>query len=136
MQLVSCQNLSKIDRNYQSNMLVATVVSYCAFADLVPHHSPKLERDYLKTEARVQVATKACWGGSGRVQTTVTMVIVEAVHACGRWCSNVWWSKLMVEWIVVAGADNGGSVHASVSPTLSSRANDGVIRSSELYFFI
>jgi hypothetical protein len=42
----------------------------------------------------------------------------------------------MVEWIVVAGADNGGSVHASVSPTLSSRANDGVIRSSELYFFI
>jgi hypothetical protein len=39
----------------------------------------------------------------------------------------------MVEWIVVAGADNGGSVHASVSPTLSS---DGVIRSSELYFFI
>jgi hypothetical protein len=84
----------------------------------------------------VQVAAKACWGGSGRVQTTVAMVIVEAVHACGRWCSSVWWSKLMVEWIVVVGADNGGSVHASVSPTLSSRANDDVIRSSELYFFI
>jgi hypothetical protein len=31
----------------------------------------------------------------------------------------------MVEWIVVAGADNGGSVHASVGPTLSSRANGG-----------
>jgi hypothetical protein len=37
----------------------------------------------------------------------------------------------------VAGADDGGGVHVSMSLTLSRRANYGVLfRSNELYFFI
>jgi phage tail tape-measure protein len=46
---------------------------------------------------RVRVAAEACWRGSARVQAAITMVIGEAVRACGWRCSGVRWSKLMVE---------------------------------------
>jgi hypothetical protein len=64
MQLVPCQNLSRINGNHRNNMLtlatgigdilmhVATLVGYYAFAGLVPPRSPKLRLAYLKTEAR------------------------------------------------------------------------------------
>jgi hypothetical protein len=32
-----------------------------------------------------------------RIQATVAIVIGDAVHACGRQCSGVRWSELMVE---------------------------------------
>jgi hypothetical protein len=57
------KNLSEINGNHQNNrptvttgiadiiMVVATIVGCCAFAGLVPPHSPKLGLTYLKTEA-------------------------------------------------------------------------------------
>jgi hypothetical protein len=64
MQLVSCQNLFEINGNHRNNipiidmsiadviMLVATVISWCAFVGLVPPRSSKLRLAYLKTEPR------------------------------------------------------------------------------------
>jgi hypothetical protein len=63
MQLVSCQNSSKINGNHQNNILtvamgiadvimpVGTVFGCCAFTGLVPPHSLKLVLTYLKIES-------------------------------------------------------------------------------------
>jgi hypothetical protein len=45
----------------------------------------------------MRVAVEGGWGGSPGVQAAVTMVVGEAVRACGRWCSGVRWLELMVE---------------------------------------
>jgi hypothetical protein len=90
-------------------MVVATIVGCCAFAGLVPLHSPKLGLAYLKLKhaelfridtrlrAREWVVAEACWGDSARVQAAAVMVIERAVHACGQRCSGAWWLELMVD---------------------------------------
>jgi hypothetical protein len=89
MQLVTCQNLCRINRNPQNNILtvatgiadiimsMAIVVGCCTFTGLVSPRSSKLGPTYLKTEgcgavsnintrprARMRVVVEACWGGS------------------------------------------------------------------------
>jgi hypothetical protein len=57
MQLISCPNLSKINENYQNNVLTVATKSindfnnvhcYCAFADLLSPRPSKLGQSYLK----------------------------------------------------------------------------------------
>jgi hypothetical protein len=47
--------------------------------------------------ARVQMVAEGGLGGSVLVQVAAAMVVREAVRLCGRQCSGVRWSKLMVE---------------------------------------
>jgi hypothetical protein len=112
MQLVPYPNLSRINGNYQNKVLtvamgivdISNAHCYYVFAGLVPHRSSKLELSYLKTKARWVVSNlvtkpRACmseWlrgvvGGCVCFWAATMRVVREVVHACARWCCDLWW---------------------------------------------
>jgi hypothetical protein len=125
--------------------LLSTVVFSLVYTPL----PSKLGLTYLKIEARwvvsnidtrsrvhMRVAAEGGWAGSARFRATTVMVVGEAVHTCGRWCSGVRWSELMVEldcggwsqWLRWHACMCGSHIEHSCGRWCS------VIRFDELYF--